>query len=320
MNKHGSNKNDWLNDPLHPLGSWLKLSVLAFVSVVLKSTPTQPTWAVMIVLFAALLLVPIGFQLVRKSQSLFRMDAEGLVLHLPCALFLALSFLLDRGTLAGVFALPYATWCVETLLRGVKIDGDLVYLLTLTAFMFLATGAIWLLFDRFGIQPLGFATWIVILTSVHFHYAGFTLLTSMVLFLYQKPKDSTVQTVSILIIMGVLLTAIGITFTQLGYPTALESFAGVWMGSSAMFAGFVIIQKSILEKMPTKILWLLAGICLILAMILACFYALRSLIPLDLLTLPFMQTAHGTLNALGFGTLMLLGWAMKKPKSITYNN
>ena len=298
--------------PLHPLSIWLKLSLIILVAVTNKSTPTQPTWAVIVALFAALFLVPIAYQQLRKNQSVFRMDADGLIWHLPCAFLLVFSFLLDRGNLAGIFALPYATWCVETLLRGFRIDGKRNYLTTLMAFLFLSIGSIWLLFDRFGIQPLGFPTWIVILTSVHFHYAGFILLSSMVLFLYQKPNDRILRSANFSIIIGVILTALSITITQLGYSTIYETLAGVWMSLSALFAGFVVIQKGLKEKKPTKILWITAGICLISAMIFAFLYALRSLFALDILTLPFMQTLHGTLNALGFGTLILLGWAWKK--------
>ena len=298
--------------PLHPLSIWLKLSLIILVAVTNKSTPTQPTWAVIVALFAALFLVPIAYQQLRKNQSVFRMDADGLIWHLPCAFLLVFSFLLDRGNLAGIFALPYATWCVETLLRGFRIDGKRNYLTTLMAFLFLSIGSIWLLFDRFGIQPLSFPTWIVILTSVHFHYAGFTLLSAMVLFLYQKPNDKRLKIVTLALIIGVALTAIGITLTQLQHSTIYETLSGVWMSVSALYAGLIVIQNSFLEKTTTKLLWASAGICLILAMIFAGLYALRAIFPIDMLTLPFMQTVHGTLNALGFGTLILLGWAWKK--------
>lgn len=311
MNTPNSN-NNWLTNPLHPLGIWLKLSVLAFVYVLLKSSPSQPTWVVFLVLFAAFFLVPIGFQQISQRQSMFRMDADGLVLHMPCTLFLAMSFLLDRGNLAGFFALPYATWCVETLLRGLKISKSLVYFATVAIFLGLAIASLWLLFNRFGIRPLGFSNWIIILKSVHFHYAGFTLLTSLVLFLYQKPDDKPILIVSLSIIFGVLFMGFGVALTQLGFYPIYETFAGIWMGLTSMAAGFIFIKKSLLEKKATKILWLLAGICLVLDMILACLYALRSVIPMDILTIPFMQAIHGMLNALGFGTLMLLGWAFKK--------
>lgn len=311
MNNPNSN-NNWLTNPLHPLGILLKLSILVVVYVLLKSSPSQPTWVVILVLFAALFLVPIGFQQISKRQTMFRMDAEGLVLHMPCVFLLSISFLSDRGNLAGIFALSYATWCVETLLRGLKRSKCLVYFTTMAVFLGLAIGSLWLLFDRFGIQPIGFSNWIVILKSVHFHYAGFTLLTSLVLFLYQKRDDKPIIIVSLSIIMSLLLMGIGVALTQLGFYSSYEPFASICLSITSMVAGFIFIQKSLLEKKAIKILWLSGGICLVLDMILACLYALRSVISSDILTIPFMQSMHGILNALGFGTLMLLGWALKK--------
>ena len=312
MNSSKLNTLNKFVQPLHPLSIWLKLSVIILVAFLIDSTPSQPTWAVILGLFAALFLVPIAYEQIRKYQSVFRMDADGLIWHLPCALLLAISFLLDRGNMAGIFALPYTTWCVETLLRGFRIDGKMVYIVTLTTFFFLSIGAIWLIFDRFNIKPLEFPTWIVIMTGVHFHFAGFTLLTAVMLFLFQKPLDRKIRMVSIAIIIGVFLTAIGITATQLGYSDLFETLSGVWMSISALSSAVIFIKNSLIEQMTTKILWFSAGICLISAMIFACLYALRSIFPLDILTLPFMQTVHGSLNALGFGTLILMGWALKK--------
>ncbi len=58
MNNSILNLKNWLIEPLHPLSIWLKLTLIITISVVIKSTPTQPTWAVSMVLFAALFLVP----------------------------------------------------------------------------------------------------------------------------------------------------------------------------------------------------------------------------------------------------------------------
>ena len=84
------------------------------------------------------------------------------------------------------------------------------------------------------------------------------------------------------------------------------------MAIAGMLAGSIFIKKSFAEQQPTQSLWFMGGVSLVLGMCLACLYALRSIIIIDELTLPFMQAVHGTLNALGFGTLMLLGWAFRK--------
>ena len=312
MNNTKLNLRNRFVRPLHPLSICLKLSVIILVVLLIDATPSQPTWAIVLGLFAALFLVPIAYQQIRKYQSVFRMDADGLIWHLPCALLLAFSFLVERGSLAGIFALPYTVWCVETLLRGLRLDGKMVYIVTLAAFLFLLIGSSWLLFDRYGIRPLDFQIWTVILTGVHFHFAGFTLLASVMLFLFQNPLDTKVKMINIAIIIGVFLTAIGITVKQLGYSDIYETLAAVWMSLSAFSAAVIFIKNSLVEQMGVKILWLLAGICLIFSMLFAFLYPFRTVFTLDILTLAFMQTMHGTLNALGFGTLVLLGWTLKK--------
>lgn len=312
MNNSQNHTNFVLFKPLHPLSILLKSFILVVVAVAIESSPTQPTWAIVMVLFAALFLVPIAFQQIRKSQSSFRMYRYGLICHLFCAISLALSFLMERGTAAGIFSLPYAVWCMEALFHGLKLEQKLTYFATLTSFGFLTNAALWLSFDRFGVQPWGFSIWIVILTSVHFHFAGFALMACLSLFLYQKPDSLPIQIVIISTIIGIVLTALGIIETQLGQGQELETFAGVWMALSGIFTGFIVIKKSLSEALPTKILWFTGGLCLVLAMVLACLYALRSIIPLEDLTIPTMQAIHGTLNALGFGTLILLGWAFRQ--------
>ena len=186
MNNSQNHTNFVLFEPLHPLSILLKFAILVTVAVAIGSSPTQPTWAIEMVLFAALFLVPIAFQQIRKSQSSFRMYRYGLICHLLCAISLALSFLMERGTAAGIFSLPYAVWCMEALLHGLKIERKLTYFATLVTFGFLANASLWLVFDRFGVQPFGFSIWIVILTGVHFHFAGFALMACLCLFFISK--------------------------------------------------------------------------------------------------------------------------------------
>lgn len=312
MNNSKSTIRQWLVEPLNPLSIGLKLSVLFVIAMANKSTPTQASWAITMVVFAALFLVPVAIQQISKSPSVFFLSDDILLWHLPCAMFLALSFLMNRSPLAGIFSLPYASWCMEVFLRGIKFEKKLSYLTYLTTFAFLVNASIWLLFDRFGIQPAGFSTWIVILTGVHFHFAGFALMASMSLFLSLNPQNQSSRITIIAIIIGIVLTALGIVATQLGWGHELETIAGVWMSIAAAAAGFIFIKYSFSQLSPTKYLWLVGGVCLILAMVLAFLYAMRPVFALEFLSMSFMQAIHGTLNALGFGTLVLLGWALKK--------
>jgi hypothetical protein len=299
-----------LIEPLSALSLWLKMAIVLLVSVIIKAQPTQPTWAVAMPIFAALVLVPIGIQLVSIKKMLPHISETNLNSHLPVATLLAISFIFEQSVVAGCMALPYFLWCLSMVLRNLKIDFSLSYLTTLAAFGFLTNAAAWLVFDRFGYQPLGFTSWIVLLTGAHFHYAGFALTLSLALLLSENPNNSWAKTASRGVLSGVVLTATGITTTQLGYTHFIETLAGVWMSVSAFLAGIAFILRGPLEKSQARFLFIIGGSCLLLGMVLAFFYALRTIILLPFLTIPTMQAIHGSLNALGFGTLTMFGFGL----------
>jgi YndJ-like protein len=303
----------WFVEPMHPLSIWLKISVILAVAYGLNVHPTYPSWAVVMVLVAAFLLVPIGYQqFTHRYNSLFKTN-KILSWHLPATLFLAFSFILEQGLVAGILALPYFLWCLTILIRAIfPIHFSLKHLCLVITWSFLTNAATWLIFDRFNYQPFGFSEWIVLLTGAHFHYAGFTLMASLSLLFNDNPTHFLIKTTIWSVIIGAVLTALGITTTQLGLPHFIETIAAVWMALSGVLSGFIFIRFSFKEKGLTQKLWFLGGFCLLLGMILAFCYAIRPLYPISILTIPFMQAVHGSLNALGFGTLTLVGFGLKK--------
>jgi hypothetical protein len=323
MNYASPSRLPTLIEPLSPLSLWLKISVILFVSVLIKAQPTQPTWAVAMPVFAALVLVPIGLQLIMVEKTVFNITKAVFNSHLAAAVLLAFSFVFQQSTFAGCLAVPYFLWCLVFILscfqlgeakgiKGIKLNFSLTHLTTLAAFGFLTNAAAWLAFDRFGYQPMGFSPWIVLLTGAHFHYAGFALTLSLALLLIENPLNVWAKIGSLGVLSGVVLTAAGISATQLGYNHFLETTAGVWMSVSAFGSGIAFLLRGLAEKSNGRFLFIIGATCLLLAMVLAFFYALRTLIPLPFLTIPTMQAVHGTLNALGFGTLTLFGFAFHR--------
>jgi hypothetical protein len=303
----------WFVEPKGPLSIWLKISVILAVAYRLEVHPTYPSWAVIMVLVAAFLLVPIGYQHFTYRYNFLFKTNKILAWHLPAALLLAFSFVLEQGILAGLLALSYFLWCLTIVLRTLfPIQFSLKYLCYIVTWGFLTNAATWLVFDRFDVQPFGFSAWIVLLTGAHFHYAGFALMASLSLLFSDNPDNLWIKTTIWSVIMGVVLTALGITTTQLGLPHFIETIAAVWMALSGVLSGFIFIKFSLKEKGITQKLWFLGGFCLLLGMILAFCYAIRPIYPISILTIPFMQAVHGSLNALGFGTLTLVGFGLKK--------
>ena len=314
---------NWFVEPLAPLGLWLKITVIVLVSIFIESQPTHPSWAISMILMAAFVLVPIGFQQVINRNGAFRMKfrdyTEGVLSwHLFSAFLLAISFILEKNWIVGLLALPYTIWCAFIFLKILQFNFKLPYLTTLATWGFLTNAAVWCVFDRFDYQPLGFTPWTVLLTGAHFHYAGFALTLSLSLLLNENPQNKIATIAAWGVLSGVVLTATGITTTQLGYSHFIETLAGVWMATAAFLVGLSFLLRGYLDEKTcrVRVLWMTGGGCLMLGMILAFFYALRHIIMIDWLTIPNMQAIHGSLNALGFGTLMLLGWVFKNKQNV----
>lgn len=307
---------EWLIEPLHPLGIWLKLTIILIVSSLISSYPTHPSWAVSMILIAVLILVPIGFQqfMLRLAsfKRLFISFKTVYAVHLLSAILLSISFTINQGAGAALLALPYAFWCAFIFIKTIKISFKMPQIGLMATWGFLTNAAFWCVADRLNFQPWGFSAWIILLTGVHFHYAGFALMATLALFLNENPNDILFKNATRAVLLGVVLTAIGITTTQLGFPILIETLAGVVMALAAFGVGIAVILRGWRELPPTRTLWLCGGFCLSCGMVLALGYALRHFIVIDWLSIPNMQAVHGTLNALGFGSLMLIGWHFKR--------
>jgi hypothetical protein len=131
--------------------------------VYLGTSPFAPSWTVDLLLLAALVFVPMGLGLIEQFNTPSPLGQAAIILHLPAALLLALSFTLSPGLGAAVLTLPWlgvtaliswvglcnihrrGLWPVESTCA----DAGLV---------FLVVGAGWATLARGGIQPtqLGF--------------------------------------------------------------------------------------------------------------------------------------------------------------------
>ena len=98
---------------------------------------------------------------------------------------------------------------------------------------------------RAGLRPLGFPDLIVLLTAVHFHYAGFALpvLTGLVARVLGGPAAGAA---CLGVIAGVPLVAIGITDAQLAPgilpPRLLELVASAITAASGLLVGLLQVR------------------------------------------------------------------------------
>jgi hypothetical protein len=272
-----------------------------------------------IALFGIFVIVPLGLAVVGQSGSLL-LYRFVVVVQPFAALVTAASFFVAMGLRAALLA---SAWLMLTGLvalfgltrlvaRGVyplhelSIDAGLLYL---------PVAAGWLVVYRFGVQPFDYGETIILLTVVHFHFAGFAApivagATGRVLATRSYPEK--VFGISIFAIVAAMpLVAAGITFTPLlGLVGTLLLSVGLML-LAVLTLGWVLPAVG-----PTgnRLLLLVAAVSSCVAMVLACLYAYSLVAKVLILNIPTMAMTHGLLNAFGFATLSLVVWSRSNLK------
>jgi len=276
-------------------------------------------WASALLLLAALVLAPMAWCLANDEADtggVLRWRRLAMGLQIPAGVLLAVSLLMPTGVPAVLCALPWVVALMAMAMVGIlrlsKARPAMPNLLREAGLIFAVIGGVWLLADRAGLRPLSFPPAIVMLTAVHFHYAGFVLPMVASLALALRPTSLVGRMSGWGIIVGVPMVAVGITATQLGWPRGLEMGATWVLVAASGGVAWLLLQLAGAEKtVPTssRVMWVIAGVSLALGMGLAGLYGSRAMFqPMPWLDIPWMRALHGTLNALGFSMVALLGW------------
>lgn len=300
--------------------AWIGAVVWGCFAVARAPHPAHDTWTHGLLLFAALVLVPLALEILADDEDAAwgagRLTAAQR-LQLPAALLLTSACLLPAGSVAGLLALPWMgftallAWIGVARLRRGGVRRSLHGLCADVALLYALVGGIWTGLDRGGLSPLGFDAAIVALTAVHFHYAGLLLPLFAGLVQRELWRSRLAARAAIGVVLGVPAVAVGITGTRLGWGSSLEAAAGCGLALAGMAVAIlqVRIAWGASGTMRTRILLGVSGAALFVGMVLAALYAVRAFAaPVQGLGLPQMRLLHGSLNALGFGLCGVLGW------------
>jgi hypothetical protein len=282
---------------LFPLFIWLAWVVL------LGPEFRQNHWEGLLVMFAAIELMPRGLRLLDLPQG------EG---YTFCALAFCAAWFFDEY---WWLALPYLFWAVWNTLN---VAFRLLWLqprrrlddfVRLFALGYWTTGAVFALLYLANIRPLGFDPVIISLTAAHFHVAGFVLSVLVWMQIRYFPGRFS-HILGVLSLLGMPLVAAGITGSQLGFAPGVEQAAAAFFILYAFLLAGMQFRRSFAPQtpVPTRWLWRTGSVCLWAGAVLAGAYALRFQWPLEWVSIPNMKYWHGTLNALGFAWLSLLGY------------
>ncbi len=304
---------------------WHQISALAgtlawlLLLVLLPPAPQTIFWITQLLLLAVLVFVPLALGLVGASRaahvaSCWRLGAR---VQPFAATAVVAAFLLPVGVLAGVLALSWLLFAGIIALVGVirlfAQDGrDAAELCIDVGMLLLPVGGFWLAMARFGVRPLGFSDTIVLLTAVHFHYAGFALLllaglAGRHLRVGAPLSWRSFRLIAAGLIAGVPLVALGITFSRV-----LEILAVLLLASSVLLLALLTLVAVVpsLARRAARVLLAISALASIATMLLAAGYAGGSMVGLAL-TIPQMVLAHGAVNAFGLVLCGLLAWAIE---------
>lgn len=235
------------------------------------------------------------------------------ILTLLCGLLFSASVWSSSFGVWG--AVPWLCLCSLRALGAVaelraKPHTEVAKLAESAALIYLPVGGIWALFDQLQFRPLGFSEIIVLLTGVHFHYAGFALPKLTGLWLREVEVGATFKLAGWGVILGVPLVAVGITTSQLKMPFWIEILSVTILATAAFTVSIGQLQWALTRRLPAacKVLFALGGLALAGGMILATLYGWRTVFPVAWATIPAMYAIHGTLNSLGFCLPGFIAW------------
>lgn len=263
-------------------------------------------------LLAALVIVPLGISLIDSNEEWITLRIATMIQPFA-ALLCVVSFVLPQGIIASVLA---AIWMVTVsfialagLLRIILSKQPLSLELAVSAgMMYLPVGGAWFVASRLGFQPLGFGDTIVLLTAVHFHFAGFAAPLLAGLAARRLPASRLLAIAALAIVFGTPLVAAGITLspTLALAGTLLVAFGLVVLGCVVTFR---VVPK--LQVRVAQVLLVIASLSSLVAMVLAILYAYSIVTRTVILDIPQMAMTHGLLNSLGFSFCGLLGWTIE---------
>ena len=276
-------------------------------------------WAEALVLLAALVLAPLLIEIaddqkrVSAARQWLGWAAWG---QFPAAVLLVGSFALESGGWAVVASAGWAAVLLSMavsgavqLWRGGKLGA--VEACREAGLVFAAVGAAWLVADRAGVRPLGFSEDIVLLTAVHFHYAGLILPVLASRASGAVARGWITTAIAVAVVAGVPAVAVGITATQLGWSRGIEMAAALLMSAAGAAVAIVHVRLGLglRRSVAVRCLWVAAGCSLFAGMLLSALYGVRGYFaPWPWLDIPWMRALHGTVNAIGFGGCGTLAW------------
>jgi hypothetical protein len=278
-------------------------------------------------LFAVLVIAPLPLALIASADELSAPWPlrTARAVYAPAAVFVVVSMLLPPGDLAAVLTLPWLAFTGLVALAGLSRFlahrlSSAPELCIAAGLLYLPVGGIWFALSRFGANPLGFGDTIVLLTAVHFHYAGYALpilagWTGRWLGRNALASMRVYRCLAAGVVAGMTLVAAGITVTALTGSLLLEGAAVAVLAVSVLALSALVLRYVVaaVTDPVARALLLLSALSPFVSMLFALAYAGGRLSGTWQLTIAQIIIWHGWLNAVGLVLCGLLAWLRWRP-------
>jgi hypothetical protein len=302
-------------------GGWSRLSVLIGVAVWL--TVAAGAWLgwlqlgliELLFLLAPLVVVPLATTLIPpldtgEGEASWLRASRWIIF--AAATLATFSFFLREGSLAASLSGAWLLVCASFALIGLRrLWRYRIHSFSQFCFgtgeAYLFVGGSWLVISRMGLQPVGFQEPIVLLTAVHFHFAGF-LSAVLAGLTHERLRETRWSKPLSAALAGVVLGPglLGLAFL-VGPKLKLAAVMLIVFGQLGLATGMVRVALSAANPVG-KAMLLLSSCCVVAGMVLAVRWALGEYPLQPFVDLAHMGRYHGVLNAVGFGVCGLLGW------------
>lgn len=248
----------------------------------------------------------------------------GLRVVVPVGGLAAISLLLPQGPLAGAFALPWLVLAIGTAVMSLQPtaraiaavrEGALVErrlgpdtraaggltpltraVAPLSAVGFWTVGAGWLVLNRLGVDPVGVGADLVLLTAVHFHFAGLAATTIVAASARSGP-------LGLIGLLGTLAAPVLVAIGFVAVPVLQVVGAMVFTGALLAWS----VQAGPVPGGGVRgWLWWAARLAVWVSMPLAVWWAVGYVTGLPAPSIPVMAATHGVANAVAFALAGLL--------------
>jgi len=302
-------------------------AVWGVLAVAARAGKLDLNWIELLFLFAPLVIAPLGMELTRRMEmdaAVSMPERVARAVQIPAAGLALAAFFCPPGHLAAGLACGWLAFCGLLAIGGVirfvyganmRLDSACAAI----AFVYIAVGGAWLVASRFGLTPIGFQEPIVLLTAVHFHYAGFAA---------PLLARSAGRTISSRLSAGALVLFRGIVTTVLLGPGILA--AGFVIGPRVKLLAAIILAAAEIglaisflfalreiQSGAAKFLIAISALSVIFSMAMAGLWAIGEYPLQPFVHLAEMARLHGTANAFGFTLCGLLGWIITSATRVT---